>query len=483
MHTRTLLERAPDWMVVRAPERVTSQRLDLIASYIQFASLKFGSNPPGCLRLKIEQVGDLLEFSQELPAEFEPQNPASVSSLVAHAEQLSRLSGSREDAQKDGACMPSESLECAESHTEQALQTPQGVLWQSAAAGSRDAREQDDEFADLFTPIPRVHLVPVFNWESARVGDGVRVAGRDADSAKRIDTLLRRLQSTGSMRPLKSPVPDWSKLLDELASDFPNFAAVISAVIRPHLGLVARGYQHHMSSVLLVGPPGIGKTHFAHQLAKILNVGRPMFLSLATESNASSLAGSSTFWSNSSPGALFELLAWGEAGSSAAANPLIILDEIDKVSVDRFDPLGPLYTLLEVETAQTFKDQSIPDLLIDASHVRIFATANDISSLPSPLLSRTLVFNIARPSSEQLHRIALRIYQDIVKRLGVPMRPHVPPDILARAALLSPREAKVRLECAIANAVCDSRDHLIPGDWPDIDQRASQRPTIGFTSI
>lgn len=470
-------------MMVRAPERVTSQRRDLIALYIQFASLMFGSNPPGCLRLKIEQVGDLLEFSHELPAEFEAQNPASVSSLVAHAEQLSRLSGSREEAQKDGAGMPSESNECVESHTEQALQTSQAALWRSAAADSQGAREQVDEFADLFTPIPRVRLVPVFNWESARVGDGVRVAGRDADSAKRIDTLLRRLQSTGSMRPLKSPVPDWSKLLDELASDFPNFAAVISAVIRPHLGLVARGYQHRMSSVLLVGPPGIGKTHFAHQLAKILNVGRPMFLSMATESNASSLAGSSTFWSNSSPGALFELLAWGEAGSSAAANPLIILDEIDKVSVDRFDPLGPLYTLLEVETAQTFQDQSIPDLLIDASHVRIFATANDISALPSPLLSRTLVFQIARPSSEQLHRIALRIYQDIVKRLGVPMRPQVPPEILARAALLSPREAKVRLECAIANAVCDSRDHLIPRDWLDIDQRASQRPTIGFTSI
>lgn len=483
MQTRALLERAPGWMVVRAPERVTSQRRDLIASYIQFASLMFGSNPPGCLCLKIEQVGDLFVFSHELPAEFEAQNPASVSSLVAHAEQLSRLSGSREDAQKDGAGVPSESLECAESHTEQALQTPQGALWQSTAADQQGARDQDDEFADLFTPIPRVHLVPVFNWESARVGDGVRVAGRDADSAKRIDTLLRRLQSTGSMRPLKFPVTDWSALLDELASDFPNFGAVISAVIRPHLGLVARGYQHRMSSVLLVGPPGIGKTHFANELAKILNVGRPMFISMATETNASSLAGSSTFWSNSSPGALFELLAWGEASSTAAANPLVILDEVDKVSADRFDPLGPLYSLLEAETARSFQDQSIPDLLIDASHVRIFATANDVSAIPTPLLSRTLVFHIPRPSTEQLHRIALRIYQGIVARLGVPMRPQVPPEILARAVLMSPREAKVRLECAIAMAVCDSRDHLIPGDWLDLDRRATHRPTIGFTTI
>ncbi len=470
-------------MDVSAPERVSSHWLDLISFYIQSASLFFGANPPDRLCLKIAQSGDRLTFSHELPAEFEAQNPASVKSLIAHADQLGRLSGPTADARGDAPDHPSTDHECAVRQSEQASAEVQPLLWESSPGDSQSAPDQDERIGDLFACIPRYPMVQVFNWDSARVGDGVRVAGRDADSARRIDTLMRRLQSTGSMRPLKSPVADWSMLTDKLEADFPNFAAVIGAVIRPHLGLLARGYLHRMNSVLLVGPPGVGKTHFANELAKILDVGRPMFIAMATETNNSSLAGSSTFWSNSSPGALFELLAWGEAGSTAAANPLVILDEVDKVSADRFDPLGPLYSLLEAETARSFQDQSIPDLLIDASHVRIFATANDVSTIPAPLLSRTLVFHIPRPSSAQLHRIALRVYQGIVKRLGVPLHPQVPPEILARAALLSPREAKVRLECAIAAAVCASRDHLIADDWPDIDQQAPHRPTIGFTTI
>ena len=60
-----------------------------------------------------------------------------------------------------------------------------------------------------------------------------------------------------------------------------------------------------------VGGPGIGKTTFANALAALLGTPPPLFVSMAAETNGSSISGSSTFWSNSSPGQVFEFIAWG----------------------------------------------------------------------------------------------------------------------------------------------------------------------------
>ena len=86
---------------------------------------------------------------------------------------------------------------------------------------------------------------------------------------------------------------------------------------------------------------------------------------------------------------------------------LVVLDEVDKSGGDhRYDPMGALYTLLERDTAASFKDEFI-DLDMDASHILWIATANDESAIPEPILNRMNVYEIERPDAEGSRRIAL----------------------------------------------------------------------------
>jgi hypothetical protein len=474
--TSALQDRAPHWLELSAPELVPPAWYRLIASFVQSAVVAWEASPPERLDLYVAQVGNRLSFTYDLPAEAKERNPAAVAALRAEADLLDQLSDLVRASDVNGSGNRSAGCNTTCVFDEKRVGAQEFSLPLSEAQEA-DAQGQLDDH-ELCSPD---QVISVFSWAAAPYVDGGRHRGRDGDSASRIEALMKRLKSSGFTRPLRAPTRGWESSLDTLEKDCPNFASLIEAVIRPHLALLSRGYTHRMSSVLVVGPPGIGKTHFAHQLAKILDVGRPMFISMAAETNASSLSGLSAFWSNSSPGKLFERLAWGEAGAVALANPLVILDELDKAVADRFDPLGPLYALWEAETARTFQDQSLPDVLIDASHVRFIATANDIASIPEPLLSRTMVFHIKSPTRVQLQRVIQRIYEDIVDRLGVPICTQLPASVIECAMPLSPREAKVRLECAIAKAVSESRECLSPSDWLETDLGSGRRKTIGFT--
>src|SRR5690606_26490350 len=95
------------------------------------------------------------------------------------------------------------------------------------------------------------------------------------------------------------------------------------------------------------------------------------------------------------------------------ANPVIVVDEIDKASGDgQYDPLGALYELLESETATRFVDEFV-EVPIDASGAVWLATANDPARIPEPLLSRLAVYEIEPPDAEGAARIAGNIYREI----------------------------------------------------------------------
>lgn len=347
------------------------------------------------------------------------------------------------------------------------------------------AVEDDFDLLGLVTGPRQCNPVDVFRFAENADQLEQRVKGRDGEAGRRIAQTLERLALSGLSRPM-APIPaSWKRQLEALVESFPNFEQAIETAIRPHIALCSEGFPHRLAPILLVGGPGIGKTRFANALADLLGTPPPLFLSIAAETNSSTITGSSTFWSNSSPGQLFESLAWGRAGYAPVSNGLVVLDEIDKANTIGYSALGPLYSLLEEHTAKHFVDQSLPDLEFDASHLRIVATANDLDEVPAPLRSRMLVFHIAQPSPMQLSTIAREILTELIRKMRVQFSAELPAALDRQIADMSPRSIKLSMEIAFARAVMAQRDHLNAEDWPALRMDGAtqhRRAAMGFTS-
>ena len=338
---------------------------------------------------------------------------------------------------------------------------------EASDASDDDAGVDDDDPDDTDTvaavrqPPPPVHdAFLVFSGLGLNLAPA---AARDDDTTRRLRETLRLLRASGPMRPLQPPVHDWRARLDRLEQDFPNFSAVIRTIVRPHLSLLSQNRLHRMVPTLLVGDPGVGKTQFARELQDIFNV-PSLFLMMAGETNGAGLNGSSTFWSNSSPGQLFEAVAWS-SGRAPVANPLVIIDEVDKARSHTYDPLAALYGLLEVQTAARFQDQAVPGVFLDLTNVRFLLTANDEQVIPAPLRSRVRTFHIELPDAAGMKRIAQKMYASLLDKYKLVLNPALPTDVLDEILALGPRESSMRLEAALAIAASTDQRELNLAAW------------------
>ncbi|MDH3320646.1 MAG: AAA family ATPase [Betaproteobacteria bacterium] len=261
--------------------------------------------------------------------------------------------------------------------------------------------------------------------------------------------------------------------MDELFDELPNFGGVLED-IRKQLALCIDSEDAvELPPMLLLGAPGIGKTHFARRIAQLLGTGFG-FVPMSTLTAGWILGGASSQWKNAKPGKVFETFLNGEY-----ANPVMVVDELDKTSADgQYDPLGALYGLLEINTAMRFVDE-FAEIPIDASGAVWFATANDASRIPEPILNRMHVYEIEAPDAEGAARIALAIYREIRSAHDWGRRfPEVPAAaVIDKLAALSPREMRRAVLAAFGNAKVDGRTELGPDDVQDA--RGARR-RIGF---
>jgi len=343
-------------------------------------------------------------------------------------------------------------------------------------------------------------MLPVFEPQEARarllelgVGedDGGDLCVSDAAPPRGIESLgteearraklLRRLADDAHGGRRAALIGDGTRLTSvrQLVREAPNFETALLPIANALALSAVTRRPASIPPLLLLGPPGIGKTHVAKRLAAA--IGAPYRLVSMNLSPAfGQIGGLDIAWRGARIGKVAQALV--ETGS---ASPLLILNEVDKPLVvnARDTPWDALHSLWEPENAASFRDEYL-DLQLDARGLISIATANDVDAMPASLLDRLLVIDVKPPSTEQRRVIAERLYAMQCAAAADVLAPALEPDALDALATLTPRRIARTLALAIAHAVAEGRTHLAADDVLAaaslVDGRSAKQPAKRF---
>ena len=222
-------------------------------------------------------------------------------------------------------------------------------------------------------------------------------------------------QALAAPMPLRLVPRDAIARLASLAEAAPAFAAPL-AEIRRTLALSAHAGRPspRLRPILLVGPPGVGKTWFARRMAQALDLPFSA-LNLGGSTDNRCLQGTARGWSAATP-------AWpvAEMARLATPNPLLFLDEVDKAGGQR-DSNGrvhdTLLAMIEPESAAAWFDECLRTNA-DLRHLVWIMAANETRGIPAPLLSRLSVHEVQPPPASAFPRILKELLGSVAGDLG-----------------------------------------------------------------
>ncbi len=292
----------------------------------------------------------------------------------------------------------------------------------------------------------------------------------DSDQQTYLRALLRDGEA-GCLRTLAHPEPAFLAGLDGLCARAPHMGEVI-ALIRRHLqAAITMRLPTSIPAIMLLGEPGTGKSWLLSHLARQLGVPYRRY-PMNGQSLAEGLVGAYPSWRNAQPGLVAKCLL-----TERIANPLIMIDEVDKAGSRQMeDPYRGLYDLLEPEGAQHFTDEYL-GVPIDASRVLWVLAGNDLAPLPAPIIDRLTIVAVPSLDEAQLRAVAASVYEECNEARRNFFRAPVDEAVIACLLETNPRGVRRAVEDAMTRAAAAGRRVIHP---EDVVIPKPPRRTIGF---